>query len=478
MLDAGTRTLIGELARQVLRFRARVLGASVLLLLAKAAAVSVPLVLKAIVDAMSRPEALAALPVLLLVAYAGVRFAATLFTELRDLAFARVTQTVVSSLSLRTFEHLHSLAARFHVNRATGALTREIERGTAAVGFLTGAALFQFLPTVVEIAAVLVIMIMSYGWRFSSLLLLTFVLYAAHTSVFIRRRAVRQRRVTTLESQAHRRLVDSLLNFETVKSYANERFEKEQLGEILRRSIVAGVDNQVALTQLHIGQSAAIAIGIAAVMLMAGSAIVSGELSVGDLVLVNAYVIQVCLPLNSLGFVIRESSDALVRAENLFSLLRLKPEERAAPVEATTAFGGGVRFERVSFAYEPDRPILSAGAGPASRRSRGCCSSCSSRKAGASRSAERISRTSTRATCARAWDWFPRTRRCSTTRSSTTSPMAVSARVTTRSSRPRRLPTYTTSYPACPTATRPSSASAGSSCPAARSSASRSRARC
>jgi ATP-binding cassette subfamily B protein len=135
-------------------------------------------------------------------------------------------------------------------------------------------------------------MIMTHGWRFSSLLLLTFVLYAIHTNVFIRRRALRQRRVNALELQAHRRLVDSLLNFETVKSYANERFESDQLGDILRRSVAAGVDNQVALTALHIGQSAAIAIGIAAVMLMAGSAIASGELTVGDLVLVNAYVIR------------------------------------------------------------------------------------------------------------------------------------------------------------------------------------------
>jgi len=169
MLDPATRKLVAELARHVLRFRARVIGAAVLLILAKVAAVAVPLVLKAIVDVMSRPEALAALPVLLLVAYAAVRFAATLFTELRDLTFARVTQTVVTSLSLRTFEHLHSLGARFHVNRATGALTREVERGTAAVGFLTGAALFQIVPTIFEIAAVLVIMIMTYGWRFSSL---------------------------------------------------------------------------------------------------------------------------------------------------------------------------------------------------------------------------------------------------------------------------------------------------------------------
>jgi ATP-binding cassette subfamily B protein len=359
MLDRGSRRLLLELARQVLHFRGRVVVAASLLILAKVAAVSVPLVLKAIVDVMSRPEALAALPVLLLVGYAAVRFAATLFTELRDLTFARVTQTVVADLSLRTFEHLHSLGARFHVNRATGGLTREVERGTAAVGFLTGAALFQILPTVFEITAVLVIMIVNYGWLFSSLLLLTFVLYALHTTVFIKRRAVRQRRVNALESQAHRRLVDSLLNYETVKSYANERFETEQLGGILRRSVAAGVDNQVALTELHIGQSAAIAIGIAAVMLMAGSSIVTGALTVGDLVLVNAYVIQVCLPLNSLGFVIRESSDAFVRAENLFSLLRLKPEPRTEPRAQPGGFDGAVRFENVSFCYEENRQILS-----------------------------------------------------------------------------------------------------------------------
>jgi ATP-binding cassette subfamily B protein len=359
MLDRGTRRLILELAREVLRFRRRVVIAASLLILAKVAAVSVPLVLKAIVDIMSRPETLAALPVLLLVGYAAVRFAATLFTELRDLTFARVTQTVVADLSLRTFQHLHALGARFHLNRATGGLTREVERGTAAVGFLTGAALFQILPTVFEITVVLVIMIVNYGWLFSSLLLLTFVLYALHTSVFIKRRAVRQRRVNALESQAHRRLVDSLLNYETVKSYANERFETEQLRDILRRSVAAGVDNQVALTELHIGQSAAIAIGIAAVMLMVGSSIVTGELTVGDLVLVNAYVIQVCLPLNSLGFVIRESSDALVRAENLFSLLRLKPEPRTEPRAQRAAFDGPVRFENVSFGYEENRQILS-----------------------------------------------------------------------------------------------------------------------
>ena len=359
MLDGATRELITELARLVLRFRARVVGAAVLLILAKVAAVTVPLVLKVIVDVMSRPEALAALPVFLLSGYAAVRFAATLFTELRDLAFARVTQTIVADVSLRTFEHLHSLATRFHVDRATGALIREVERGTLAVGFLTGTAVFQIVPTVFEIAAVLVIMIVNYGWLFSLLLLATFVLYAVHTTVFLRRRTVRQRRVNAIESQAHRRLVDSLLNYETVKSYANERFEREQLAGILRRSIGAGVDNQIALTYLHVGQSAAIALGISAVMLTVGNSIVAGGLTVGDLVLVNAYVIQVCLPLNSLGFVIRESNDALVRAERLFALLRLKPDSRTAPRDGALAFNGPVRFENVSFGYDVEREILS-----------------------------------------------------------------------------------------------------------------------
>lgn len=359
MLRAETRELIVELARQVLRFRGRVAGAAALLIVAKVAAVTVPLVLKSIIDIMSRPEALAALPALLLGGYAAVRFAATLFTELRDVTFARVTQTIVADLSLRTFEHLHSLGARFHVNRSTGALTRDVERGTDAVGFLAGTALFQIFPTIVEIAAVLGIMIVNYGWLFSSLLLVTFVVYAVYTTVFIRRRAVRQRRVNALESHAHRRLVDSLLNYETVKSYANERFEGEQLNDILRRSVSAGVGNQVALTELHIGQSAIIAFGIAAVMLTAGSAIVSGQLTVGDLVLVNAYVVQVCLPLNSLGFVVRESTDALVRAERLLALLRIQPEPRTGPIDVAPDFHGAIKFEGISFGYEESREILS-----------------------------------------------------------------------------------------------------------------------
>jgi ATP-binding cassette subfamily B protein len=358
MSPLTTRQLKLDLVRRVLTYRGRVIAAALLLLIAKAAAVAVPLVLKQIVDVFSRPEALTALPVLLLAGYAAVRFAATLFTELRDLVFARVTQASVADLSQRTFEHLHALPARFHADRSTGALARDVERGAAGIGFLTGTALLQLLPTVVEIAAVLGIMVAAYGLEFAGIIGATFLVYALHTAVALRRRAAKQRRVNRLESEAQQKLVDSLLNYETVKSYANEGYESGQLRRIFRRAVDAGVANQLALTHLHIGQSLIIAIGVGAVMLAAGRGIVSGELTVGDLVLVNAYVIQVCLPLNALAFAIREAADALVRAENLFALLALPTEMRSHGERPQPFMPGAVRFEGVSFGYEPSRQIL------------------------------------------------------------------------------------------------------------------------
>ena len=331
MTPSSTRRVLVTLAAEIWTFRGRVLVAIVLLALAKLAAVAVPLLLKRIVDVLSRPESLAALPVGLLAGYAAVRFSTTLFGELRDVVFARVAQSTVADFMSRTFAHLHALGSRFHVSRATGALTRDVERGTAAIGFLIGAALFTIVPTIVEIVAVLAIMITGYGAAFSALLAGTFVLYAIYTALLIARRARRQRVVNELDSSAHRRLVDSLLNQETVKFYTNERFETEQFKRIMRDWTEAGVLSQRSLTELHIGQGAIIGLGIAAVMVLAGSAVLAGTMTVGDLVLVNAYVIQICLPLNSLGFVFRESNDALIRAENLLALLREPPEQGPLP---------------------------------------------------------------------------------------------------------------------------------------------------
>ena len=359
MVRSDARRVLVTLAAEVWASRARVLGAMLLLVLAKLAAVCVPLLLKRIVDVLSRPEAIAALPVALLAGYAAVRFSATLFSELRDLVFARVAQRTVADFLVRTFAHLHALGARFHVARATGALAREVERGTAGIGFLIGAALFTLVPTVIEIAAVLTIMIVSYGASFSMLLACTFVLYALYTAAFIARRSARQRVVNELDSHAHRRLVDSLLNYETIKFYTNESFETRRLRDIMKDWTEAAVRNQGALTLLHVGQSGIIGIGVAGVMLVAAAEVLAGGLSVGDLVLVNAYVIQVCLPLNSLGFVIREAADALTKAEALFRLLGEPPDsEPSEPAAIPAGAPAEVRFENVSFGYEPSRQIL------------------------------------------------------------------------------------------------------------------------
>jgi ATP-binding cassette subfamily B protein len=359
MARSDARRVLVTLATQVWSSRGRVLAALALLVVAKIAAVCVPLLLKRIVDVLSRPETLAVLPVGLLAGYAAVRFSATLFGELRDLVFARVAQRTVADVMVRTFAHLHALGARFHVARSTGALAREVERGTAGIGFLLGATLFTLVPTLIEIAAVLAIMIASYGAAFSMLLACTFVLYALYTAVFIARRASRQRAVNELDSHAHRRLVDSLLNYETIKFYTNEAFETRRLRGIMADWTEASVRNQKALTSLHVGQSAIIGIGVAGVMLVAAAEVLDGILTVGDLVLVNAYVIQVCLPLNALGFVIREATDALTKAEALFKLLAEPPdlepsEPGAVPMDAPAE----VRFENVSFGYEPNRQIL------------------------------------------------------------------------------------------------------------------------
>jgi ATP-binding cassette subfamily B protein len=359
MARSNARRVLLTLAAEVWSSRSRVLAALVLLVLAKLAAVSVPLFLKRIVDLLSRPELLVALPIALLIGYAAVRFGATLFSELRDLVFARVSQRTVADFMVRTFSHLHSLGARFHVARSTGALAREVERGTAGIGFLIGAALFTLVPTIIEIAAVLAIMIAAYGAEFSMLLACTFVLYACYTAVMIARRSARQRAVNALDSLAHRRLVDSLLNYETIKFYTNEAFETRRLRGIMTDWSRAGVRNQRALTLLHVGQSAIIGAGIAGVMLVAGAEVLAGALTVGDLVLVNAYVIQVCLPLNSLAFVIREATDALTKAEALFSLLGEQPDsEPSDPGALSEGAPPEVRFENVSFGYESNRQIL------------------------------------------------------------------------------------------------------------------------
>jgi len=353
------REVLLTLGRALWRFRWRTLAALGLLVAAKLLMVLVPLTLKHIVDALSQPAAMLALPVFLLAGYALLRFGGGLFTELRDMAFARVTQTTVAEFTLRMFGHLHSLGIPFHVNRQTGALSRDVERGTAGVGFLLSAALFTVLPTLIEIVAVVAILLAGYNLIFSWIVAATFIAYGVFTAYFTEKRIFYQRALNELDSQANGQLVDSLLNYETVKYYTGARHESDRLHGILRRWIDVGMDNQRALSRLHVGQSGVIAFGVAALMLLAGQEVVQGRMTVGDLVLVNAYMIQICLPLNTLGLVFRQSREALINAERMAGLLRFRPEaDPAHPLPPLQLKAGEVVFSQVGFGYEPGRPIL------------------------------------------------------------------------------------------------------------------------
>ncbi len=368
------RGLVATLWRSIWRYRWRTIGALVLLVLAKVASVCVPLVFKAVIDRFTMLEGqympdesgalvqgaqLAALPVFLLLGYAALRFASTVFTELRDLCFARVTLRTVADFAERALAHLHRMSPRFHSQRNTGALLRDVDRGTLGIGFLLGALLFTLLPTLVEIGVILAIMARGYSHWFTGIILLSFAVYATYTAIMVRRRMRFQRAVNELDSLANGRFVDSLLNAEAVRVNAHEHVELHRYANLRKEWVERSVDNQKALSALHLGQGAIIALAVGAIMLLAGQETMRGTMTVGDLVLVNAYVLQICLPLNSLGFLFREAKDAVINAEKLWSLLG-EPAEivDTASARPLPLARGEVSFEHVDFGYEPGRQVL------------------------------------------------------------------------------------------------------------------------
>ena len=344
-------------------WKARIALATALLVLSKLAAVAVPGMLKAIVDHLTPGPATVAgsltVPVWLLLGYALLRYAATLFTELRDLVFARVGKQVTSGFSAQTFAHLLAMSPRFHAQRHTGALIREVERGTGGLGYLLGAGVFTVVPTAVEFFAVLVIIVGGYGAKFVVIIAATMLAYSMWTAWKTRDRVHDQRRMNTHDTHAHALLVDTLLNYEAVKTHGRENAERERYAGVLAQWVEGSVKSQRTLSALHLGQAGIIAVGVGAVMLLAGMDTAAGRMSIGDLVLINAYLIQVFLPLNTLGFVFRETRDALLNTETLFALLREQPEIRdapdAAPLRGTDMT---VRFEHIDFGYEPQRPLM------------------------------------------------------------------------------------------------------------------------
>ncbi len=355
--------MLSELWRFLRPWRWRVLLALVLLLLSKLAAVGVPALLKAIVDRLTpAPRTLGAglmLPVWLLIAYATLRYAATLCTELRDLVFARVGKQVVGDYAERAFAHLLALSPRFHSRRQTGSLLREVERGTDGLGYLLGAGVFTVLPTAVEFAAVLGVLSLGYGRRFLWIIGATMLAYALWTGWKTRERVESQRVMNEHDSHARGLLLDTLLNHEAVRAHGREADEQQRYRAVLSQWVEGAVRSQRRLSTLHLGQAALIALGVGGAMLVAGRDTVSGLMGIGDLVLVNAYLIQVFLPLNTLGFVFRETRDALLNTERLFTLLRQRVEIRDAPQARPLQLDDmTVRFEHLEFGYEPQRRVV------------------------------------------------------------------------------------------------------------------------
>ena len=325
---------------------------------AKLANVAVPLVLKQIVDSLTAPQMLV-LPLGLLAAYGAMRLSTTVFTELRESLFAKVTQSAVRTVTLKVFRHLHALSLRFHLERQTGGLTRDVERGTRGISTLISFTLFSILPTLIEIALVSAILITRYDVWFIGITAGALTLYIVYTVTVTEWRTGFRRTMNELDSRANTRAMDSLINYETVKYFNNEEFEATRYDESLRRWESAAVKSQTSLSLLNIGQSAIIAVTVTLIMWRATLGVVDHTMTIGDLVRVNAFMIQLYIPLNFLGVIYREIKQALADIERMFRLTEENAEVKDAPGAGPLRITGGeVRFEHVDFSYEPKRQIL------------------------------------------------------------------------------------------------------------------------
>ena len=340
----------------------RVVAALCLLVAAKVANVTVPLLYAASVDALAPAEgamAVAAVPVALILGYGLLRIGASLFGELRNAVFVKVQARAARRISLAVFRHLHALSLRFHLDRQTGGLSRIVERGTKAITFVLNILLFSIGPTILEILFVAAILWALFDVSFALVTLATIAAYVAFTLSFTNWRLRFRRRMNEMDQDANTKAVDSLLNFETVKYFGNEAHESRRYDASLARYETAYARSEQTLNMLNAGQATIIAIGLTAVMLMAGHGVAGGTMTVGDFVLVNTYLIQLYLPLNVLGFMYRELRQGLTDMESMFALLAEKQEVADAPGAKPLAPGPGeVRFEDVRFGYRPDREIL------------------------------------------------------------------------------------------------------------------------
>jgi ATP-binding cassette subfamily B protein len=340
----------------------RVVISVICLVLAKAANVLVPIAYARAVDALAPKEgvgAMLAIPVALIIGYGLLRVMSSALAELRNAVFAKVQARAARRVALRVFEHLHALSLRFHMDRATGGLSRVIERGTRGITIALNFLLFNIIPTIVEILLVAAILWWMFAVSFALTVVLTIVTYIAFTLIFTNWRLRFRRAMNAMDEEANTKAIDSLLNYETVKYFNNERHEGRRYDESLARYERAYIKSETTLNMLNAGQAMIMAAGLTIVMLLAGDGIAKRTMTVGDFVMVNAYLIQLYLPLNILGFAYREIRQGLTDMEQMFSLLDVPAEVRDAPGAPPLPAGPGeVRFEAVRFHYRPDREIL------------------------------------------------------------------------------------------------------------------------
>lgn len=341
-------------------FKGRVAFALGLLIFAKIANVGIPLALKKAIDALDpQQQDIIFLPIAMLVAYGLLRFVSSLFSELRDALFAKVIYRSVRRIAANIFKHLHNLSLRFHLQRQTGGISRDIERGSRGISFLLNFTIFNILPTLVEIGLVTAILLSQYDSIFALITTCTIVLYIVYTLAVTEWRMRFRRTMNEMDSKANNQAIDSLLNYETVKYFNNETYELQRYDETLASWETSAIKNQTSLSLLNIGQGTIISIGLTLLMLLAGQGVVEGELTLGDLVLINAFLLQLYLPLGFLGFVYREIRHSLADMERMFSLLEQEEEtidrQNAIPLKLN---GGAIKFDHVCFHYDANRSIL------------------------------------------------------------------------------------------------------------------------
>jgi ATP-binding cassette subfamily B protein len=349
------------------QYKWRVMAALGFMIGAKLANVGVPVLLKELVDTMNpatrEAAALLVVPLGLLVAYGLLRLSTSLFTELRELIFSKATEGAARRISLEVFNHLHALSLRFHLERQTGGMTRDIERGTRAVHSLISYSLYSIVPTLIEVVLVLTLLAVKFDVWFAGITLIALVLYIAFTVTVTEWRTQFRRQMNELDSSAHSRAIDSLLNYETVKYFNNEAFEARRYDESLERYRRAAIKSQATLSLLNTGQQLIIALALVAMLWRATQGVIEGRMTLGDLVMVNAFMIQLYIPLGFLGVIYREIKQSLTDLDKMFRLLEKEREVADQPGAVDLRLPAGqvdVRFENVDFGYDRDRSILQA----------------------------------------------------------------------------------------------------------------------